>query len=250
VYEGVVVTAHLPEVVARRLRSYPFDAIPDVPAASDRDADEASYVQGFQSLSKQAKLLIVELSGYWHRYPAAVAFGAEDGREAKSEKREQPDGGKAMAGDGKAGGDGGTDQRDGGIPPWVARAEEFVAALFVLYLARFAWRLRRLAAGLMITAVLATLAVTAYPFEPEALGLYASGGLTLLAAGAVGYVLVSANKNPLISRVNRTTPNRFNLTWSFVSNALTLIVIPGLFVAAQLSGKLRMLVGPLLDAIH
>jgi hypothetical protein len=241
VYDGSVSVDVIPTAIATRLSRYKFDTLPDTSTSSRESAEDSEsgtrqYDKSLKSLALEARRLTVQLSGYWHQYPASAAFGTEPGGDSNG-------GGKDTTG-------GEAEKAAAGTPNWVSRAEEFVAAIFVLYLARLAWRLRRLAYGLMITAVFATLAVTSYPFEPEALALYVSGFLTLLAAAGVGIVLVSANRNPIISRITRTTPYRFNLTWAFVHNTFLLILAPGLFIAAQMSGRLRAVVGPLLDVIR
>ena len=69
-------------------------------------------------------------------------------------------------------------------------------------------------------------------------------------SGVVLWVLIQTNKNEVISRITRSTPNQFQLNWAFVQALLHLLGPIAIVVAAQLSGRLRSIVAPLLDVIR
>ena len=91
------------------------------------------------------------------------------------------------------------------------------------------------------------MAATMYPFQPEPLILYLVLALLGVAAGSVLWVLVQVNKNEVISRITRSTPNKFDLNWTFIGAALQIVLPIAIIVAAQVSGRLRTILDPLLD---
>ncbi len=129
---------------------------------------------------------------------------------------------------------------------WVARGEQFVAVMAVVYLSQYLVRMRRLAVMTAAAAGALLTAVTTYQFQPErpimTAGLVVAVGVALL----ILWVLTEINRNELVSRVCRSTPNRFSLDAAFVSNVATLVLPLVLVIAAQFAGRTRAVVEPVL----
>jgi len=131
----------------------------------------------------------------------------------------------------------------------VEKAEDFVAIQVIIFLSQYFILMRTLALSIVWVAALLLLAATAYPFQPEELILYLIFGLLGAVMLGILWVLVQVNKNEIISRITQSTPNRFDFNWNFVQAAVTFIGPIALIVAAQLSGRLRTIVEPLMDLI-
>jgi hypothetical protein len=116
-------------------------------------------------------------------------------------------------------------EEDSIIRQWIMRAEDFVAIEIIRYISQFTVQLRNLLTSLTVGSVLLLLAVAAYPFHPQQLLLMF---LTVL-GGAVGIAiivfLVQINRDELVSRITRGTPNRFTPDLAFV-NSLGTYVLP------------------------
>lgn len=141
---------------------------------------------------------------------------------------------------------------DDPIRQWAMAAEDFVAAEILRYLSQFTAQLRTLLTSLTIGSLLLVLAATVYPFFPQRQLLL---GLTLLVglvAAAIGAFLVQINRDELISRVTRSTPNRFTPDFTFFQGAAT-YVLPILaamtFQFPFVTSTLRSLLDPLLHIV-
>jgi hypothetical protein len=122
---------------------------------------------------------------------------------------------------------------------WVQQAENFVATQAVLYVSQFFVQLRNLLLSVTIGTLLLLLAATSYPFQPQSLlVVYLLVMVGVVTVGTVS-VLVQINRNPFVSRLSNTTPERFTPDWAFLSSFAT-YVLPLLGVlAVQLSGSFR-----------
>lgn len=203
----------------------------DLPAAWPRlegePADREFPAQRFNVLSKTSRTLIAILADYWPRRPVREAFGEDpsaEGKESDSSARKSP--------------------------RWAELAEDFVAIQAIIFLSQFFIQLRMLAFGTVWTSVLLMLAATAYPFQPERLILYLLFGLLFAVSGAIVWVLIQVNKNEIVSRITRSTPNKFQLDWEFVHKILLYLGPILLVIGAQLSGRARVLVEPWLNVIR
>lgn len=197
------------------------------PAALRKAADTADAFPGEEArrLSWASCAVVENLSRYWPRHTVADAFGDRPG------------------GDGKP--------ADGSAAPvWVDRAEQFVAVQVVIFLSQFFAQLHRLARTAVACALLLLLAATCYPFQPEVYIMYALIGLTTVVGGAVLWVLYRMNKNEMVSRITRSTPNRFEFTSLFMGNTAQLVLPLVLIAAAQLSGRLRTVLEPFLVMVR
>jgi hypothetical protein len=122
---------------------------------------------------------------------------------------------------------------------WVQLAENFVATQAVLYVSQFFVQLRNLLLSVTVGTLLLLLAATSYPFQPQSLlVVYLLVMVGVVTVGTVS-VLVQINRNPFVSRLSNTTPERFTPDWAFLSSFGT-YVLPLLGVlAVQLSGSFR-----------
>ncbi len=93
-------------------------------------------------------------------------------------------------------------------------------------------QLRNLLTFITVAIILLSLAINAYPFQPRGLlGLFAMGVFALVIAVAV-IVLVQIDRDPVLSRIAGTVPNR--LDRSIIWPVLTYAVLPFLgLLAAQ-----------------
>jgi hypothetical protein len=139
-----------------------------------------------------------------------------------------------------------------GIRQWLAAAEEFVAMEIIRYISQFIVQLRNLLVCLTVGSFLLLLAATVYPFFPqERLLLF----LTLLAGGIALFILVfliQINQDELVSRIKRSTPNRFTPDLSFMHGATAYIlpIVAGVMVQFPLvTSTLRSMLDPLFHII-
>jgi len=117
---------------------------------------------------------------------------------------------------------------------WLRDAEDFTA----LVLARqLAW-LRRYCSSietfLVVGLLTLTLAVTSYPFQPRGQMLTILGMLASVTAATVVVIAVQISRDDVTSRINKTTPNRFNFDRQFVTTLVT-VVMPLVGLLAALS---------------
>jgi hypothetical protein len=128
---------------------------------------------------------------------------------------------------------------------WVRLAENFVATQAVLYTSQFFVHLRNLLLSVTVGTLLLLLAATSYPFQPQSLLVV----YLLLAVGVVTFgtvmVFVQINRDPFVSRLSNTTPERFTPDLAFLGSFAT-YVLPLLGVlAVQLSGSFRLWLEPI-----
>jgi hypothetical protein len=201
-------------------------------------------------LSNWSRMLLTLLPRFWPARAVDEAFGpGQAGLAARPAGRDA-----AAAPTADAGGEARSPEGRPVAPPgpfarWVELAEDVVATQAVIYVSQFFVQLRNLAVSMLVCSVLLLLAVTSYPFEPQRLIVYAM--LTLIGAALAGtlYVLFSANRNELLSRITGTTPNHFTLDSGFISSVFTYIVPAVLIVALQLSGTFRFMLEPVLRVL-
>jgi hypothetical protein len=138
------------------------------------------------------------------------------------------------------------------IREWAVAAEDFVALVIVRYLGQFIVQLRTLLTSLTLGSLLLVLAASVYPFFPQhQLLLF----LTILAgatAAAIVWFLVQLNRDELISRISRSTPNRFTPDLSFVQAAAAYVlpIVAGLMIQFPIiTSGIRSLIDPLFHLI-
>lgn len=124
--------------------------------------------------------------------------------------------------------------------------ESFVACLVVLYLGHYFAQLRMLVYAFAFAAPLLLFAAASYPFQPDRVRLDALVGLVLVAAIGTMYVLYRINRDGLVSRITRTTPDRFTPDAGFFASMMTYVVPLLAIVLAQVFGLFRFLLEPIL----
>jgi uncharacterized protein YhhL (DUF1145 family) len=129
-------------------------------------------------------------------------------------------------------------------------AEDFLAIQTIVFLSQFFMMLRRLALSLVWGAALLLLAAASYPFQPEAIILYVLFGLLILVGGAILWVLIQMNRNEIISRITRSTPNKFDFNLDFVLGFAQYVGPILILMIAQLSGGLRRIIEPFLELVR
>jgi hypothetical protein len=139
------------------------------------------------------------------------------------------------------------------VRKWLARAQDFVALEGVAYLSQFFVQLRNLALFLAIAPLLLLLAVNSYPFQPQRLWLLLVAVLAGTVTAAVLWIIVQIERDELVSRILKTTPNRLNFHWTFLSQVLLFATpVLGVLVAvsSDLSDLLHAWVDPLLQLLR
>jgi hypothetical protein len=109
---------------------------------------------------------------------------------------------------------------------WRRAAEEYAAGVVTDYLH---WSMRQLyvlALFLLLALLLMTALLSSYPFQPQSLLKLVFFFLLLFTVGAMMLVLLQANRDEVLSRINQTEPGR--ITWSvgFAGGVLTFGLLP------------------------
>jgi len=210
----------VPEEIAKRLSTGPFDFMPTAAAPEPDRPYPADQINNF---SFEAQQLIGNLQPYWPWHTVADAFG-EQVRAPEPEKKDRDD--------------------TSAMPAWVEKAEDFVAIQAIVFLSQYFILLRTTVLGMVWVTVMLLLAATAYVFQPERLILYLLLGLLSAVVGVILWVLIRVNKNEIISRITQSTPNRFELNWSFALAIIQFIGPIAIIVIAHFSGRLRTVIDP------
>jgi hypothetical protein len=134
------------------------------------------------------------------------------------------------------------------LQDWLHLAEDFLGIETMAYLSQYFVQLKYLARCLIWTPILAILAITSYPFHPQRLLLLVAGFFLCLLAIAGIYVFIRIEKNDVLSRILKSTPNQLNLSWEFVGR-IGAATIPVLSVVAAASSGTSDLLHSLLDPL-
>jgi hypothetical protein len=216
------------------------------PGADEDEQERLRCAAANKTLSETARKCLLVLHSLWPAHSMDEAFGGAP-QEEKS--------GAAATPQGKA----------GAAPPflslpegdpvreWARPAEDFVAAWVVRYLSQFFAQLRNLLTSLTVGSLLLILAAVTYPFRPQSLLLVVLTALTGAVAVFIVVFLVQVNRNELISRITRSTPNRFTPDLGFVHGATTYVlpIVGGLLVQFPFfASGLRSLFEPLLHVVR
>jgi hypothetical protein len=138
------------------------------------------------------------------------------------------------------------------IREWATAAESFVAAEVVGYLSQFTAQLRTLLTSLTVGSLLLVLAATVYPFHPQHQMLLFLTVLGGGAAAAIAVFLIQFNSDELVSRISRSTPNRFTPDWPFLQGAAAYVLPIVAAVMIQfpfVTSTLRSLLDPLFHIV-
>ncbi len=139
------------------------------------------------------------------------------------------------------------------VREWALAAEDFVAIHVVRYVSQFFVQLRNLLTSLTVGSLLLLLAAVVYPFRPQSLLLLVLTTLCGAVAVFIVIFLVQVNRDELISRITRGTPNRFTPDLGFLHGAMTYVlpIVGGLMVQFPfVTSGLRSFFEPLLHIVH
>jgi hypothetical protein len=130
--------------------------------------------------------------------------------------------------------------------PDADQKERFVAAYVVLYLGQYFAQLRQVVWALVAVPPLLVVAVASYAFQPDRPQLTSLMVLLVIVAGGIVYVLYRINRDGLVSRISRTTPNRFTPDLGFFSSLTTFVLPIVTVVLLQVLGVFRFIMDPIL----
>ena len=136
---------------------------------------------------------------------------------------------------------------------WAVAAEDFCAIEITRYLSQFIVQLRTLLTSLTIGALLLLLAATVYPFFPQYQLLLFLTVLSGATVAAIVLFLIQLNRDEVISRINRSQPNRFTPDLSFVQGAATYVlpIVAAFMVQFPIvTSTLRSLIDPLFHIVR
>lgn len=116
---------------------------------------------------------------------------------------------------------------------WLRAAEELIALVVVARISQISVHLRNQAGYLAVAPLLLMLAVSVYPFQPQRFLEVCLWGLIVTVTGCVVWVYVGMERDELLSRVSKTTPDTIQFDHQFLGSVLTFIVPLLGFVLAQ-----------------
>jgi len=80
--------------------------------------------------------------------------------------------------------------------------------------------------------------------------LYLLLGLLGAVVVAILWVFIRVNRSEIVSRITQSTPNKFEFNLRFVQAVVQFVGPIAIVTVAQLSGRLRAIVEPLLEVIR
>jgi hypothetical protein len=186
---------------------------PARPAARPEDGDQDWLAR---RLTGEARAYLAHLPSHWEARSIDEAFGSEPAA--------------------------------GGTPAQPAPAddeERYVATIVALYVGGYMAQLRMLVYGLMAAASLLLFAVASYPFQPERPPLDLLAGLLVAVMAVILYVLIQINRNGLLSRIVRSTPDRFTPDTGFLTSVGTYVLPLLAVLLLHVLGLFRVVLDPL-----
>jgi hypothetical protein len=136
----------------------------------------------------------------------------------------------------------------------IASAEDLVARQVVALLRHALGRLRTLMTFVTVAALLLVFSAGSYPFHPLRFVSLFVWSIALLGVAAISFVIVSAERDAVLSRIARTRPGHLDLNAAFLSKLLIYGVIPiGGLVATtfpEIGDLLSSWLNPLLRVFH
>ena len=109
---------------------------------------------------------------------------------------------------------------------WRRAAEEYAAGVVADYLHWAMSQLYVLALFLLLSLLLMTALLSSYPFQPQSLLKLVFFFLLLATVGAMMLVLLQANRDEVLSRINQTEPGRVTWNLGFVTSVFTFGLVP------------------------
>lgn len=106
---------------------------------------------------------------------------------------------------------------------WLRDAEDLIALVLARQIAWLRAYCKSIVTFLVVGLLALTLALTSYPFQPQ--GFLLTATVLLAAVTAIVVVIaVQANRDEVLSRINKTTPNHFTLDRQFLLTLVTYVV--------------------------
>lgn len=139
-------------------------------------------------------------------------------------------------------------EADKAVRKWLARVQSFVALEVTFYLSQFFVQLRNMALFLSLAPFLLLLAVSSYPFQPQRLWVWLAVALIGLVTLSIISIVIQIERNELVSRILKTTPNQISFRWGFFSH-LFLYAIPLLGILVAMSSEMSDLVHSWMDPL-
>ena len=106
---------------------------------------------------------------------------------------------------------------------WLRDAEDLIALVLARQIVWLYANCKSIVTYLVVGLLALTLALTSYPFQPQGFLLTATVLLAAVAAVVV-VIAVQANRDEVLSRINKTTPNHFTLDRQFLLTLVTYVV--------------------------
>jgi len=119
-----------------------------------------------------------------------------------------------------------------GLVAWKRAAEQYVASVVVILIGRVLGLFRYFMIAGTVGGLALLLLVSTYPLHPHRLLATAAGVLTLAAVSLNLSVLVSLERDEVVSRIAHTTIGKVNLTSDVISRLVVLVIVPALSVIA------------------
>lgn len=118
-------------------------------------------------------------------------------------------------------------------------SEEFAALLLVQAVEPILHHLQRLSLFLLVTLMTCVILTSTYPFQPESVFAVVSVVLLIVTVGSILVVMFDMNRDQLLSAMTGTTPG--SVTWDtrFVTNLITIGVLPLVTFASSQFPTLR-----------
>ncbi len=110
------------------------------------------------------------------------------------------------------------------VRSWFHSVEDLLALVIVCRVSHVTASLKTLIVYLAAAPLLLWLAVSSYPFQPRRFLLVSLSGLLLAVVGGVVWVLIRMERNELLSRVSKSTPNAVAFDREFVTAVLAFVV--------------------------
>jgi hypothetical protein len=139
------------------------------------------------------------------------------------------------------------------VREWVRLVEDFLAIEVVRYVSQFFAHLRNLMVALTVGSLLLVLAATLYPFHPQSLLVLCLFGLTGTVAVSMIVWLVQINRDELVSRIERSSPNRFTPDLAFIQGTAAYVLpIVGVLLVQfpSVGSSVRAVLEPLTHITH
>jgi hypothetical protein len=132
---------------------------------------------------------------------------------------------------------------------WMRLCEDFVATMTVVYLRFVFVTLKRMLLGVVGATILLLLATVSYPFSPR--GSLTLGALLLVLAliGLVLALIFQTERDPLLSRIANTAPNKVTFSSQLVTQFALYVCAPAAIAVTTQFPQLRDSVGRFVDPI-